>query len=191
MEAQMESSLMKVMLVGVFLLALGSGAHAQSVPPQGEPVIPSTPIDIDPKLQDFSRISQVLGKRIRIVEHDGKEREGVLASATADGITMRFGKATQSYSRADVFSAETIEDSTLDGALGGAVAGLFACVLSLAAGNELEPLEYAANIVSFAGAGALLDARQSHRETLYHSSGRPPSAPSLPGATVLAFRLRF
>ena len=136
----------------------------------------------DRQLEDFSRLSRAIGKDVALVDRNGVVREGIVEAATADDVTLRLGSATQVFPRAGIASAERLKDSKINGAVTGALVGLFVVALSGQGYSDPPPRHVPwLWVAGFAGAGYVIDAAQG--KPLYR-------APELPAPT-LKVSLRF
>jgi hypothetical protein len=129
-------------------------------------------------LADFSRFSNAVGTEISLVDRDGTVREGLIAGATADEVTMKFGSGSRAFPRVDIVSAERLRDGRKDGAIKGAI---FGAVLGLivvpfyeTSGQKVGGV--ASMMALYSGIGWALDASQTHRETIYRSAAAPAGA---------------
>ena len=131
--------------------------------------IGSNPKTPDEVLADFSRLARAQGAEISLVDRDGAVREGRLASATVDQLTMQFGSGQKTFARTEVVAAERLRDGRKDGVIKGAIVGAIIGVFSLhgfdSPGQATAGL---AGAIAFYGAiGYALDAAQTHREPIY------------------------
>ena len=127
------------------------------------------------ELEDFSRFSRAIGKEVSLVDRSGLIREGILEAATADGVTLRFGSATESFPRAEVASAERVKDGRIDGSVKGALLGIVLTALASQGYDSTTPRYVPwVSIAAYTGVGYLLDAAEANRQPLY----RAPSAPA-------------
>ncbi len=130
-------------------------------------------------LEDFKRISRVIGKEVSVVDRSGLIREGIVEAATADGVRLRVGSATEWLPRADIASAERMKDESSDGALRGAIWALAVALIpnqdTTSAGDYWRSVAIA--FVVFPIGGYLLDAAESNRQPLYRAT--PSPAPPL------------
>ena len=130
------------------------------------------------QLEDFSRFSRAIGQEVSLVDKNGLIREGVLEAATADGVTLRFGSATESFPRGEVASAERTTDGRIDGTIKGALLGIVLTALASQGYDSTTPGYVPwVSIAAYAGAGYLLDAAEAHRQPLYRAP--TPPAPKL------------
>lgn len=132
------------------------------------------------QLEDFSRLSRAIGKEVSLVDQSGLIREGIVEAATADGVTLRFGSATQSFPRAEVASAERTTDGRIDGTIKGALLGLvMGAMASQGCDSTMPRCNYAiwAVVAGYAGVGYLMDAADANRQPLYRAPA--PPAPKL------------
>ena len=135
-------------------------------------------------VEDFNAISRAIGKEVSVVDRSGRVREGVVEAATADGVTLRVGSATEWLPRADIASAERIKDDSRDGALRGAIWALAVALIPNQGWTSVRDYlrGVAIAFVVFPTAGYLLDAAESTRQPLYR-------APSLTSpALKISFR---
>ena len=137
---------------------------------------PKTP---DHVLADFARLANAHGTEISLVDRDGTVREGLLASATADQLTMQFGAGQKTFARTEVVAAERLRDRRKDGlikgAIFGAVTGLFAMQGFDSPEEGLAGL--AGSIAIYSALGYALDAAHTHRELIYRAPGTPAPPP--------------
>ena len=129
------------------------------------------------QVADFTRFSQSIGKQIAIVDREGIVREGRLASATADELTMDFSGTQKTFARDAIASGERLRDGRLDGTIKGAIFGL---VAGLYVAAEVPDQGKATAILTgmaiYGSIGWGLDAAQNHREPIYRA---PKPAPAL------------
>jgi hypothetical protein len=120
-------------------------------------------------LEDFSRLSKALNTDISLVEADGTVREGKLVAAGPDGVTMQFASGTRAFKVDQIASAERLKDGVGDGALKGAIFGVFLGLVTHSTRADF----WVSSIAVYSGIGLALDAAQTHRETLYRAPPRP------------------
>jgi hypothetical protein len=120
-------------------------------------------------LDDFSRLSKALNTDISLVEADGTVREGRLVAAGPDGVTMKFAAGTRVFRADQITSAERLKDRVGDGALKGAIVGVFLGLVTQSTRADF----WFSSIAIYSGIGFALDAAQTHRETLYRAPPRP------------------
>jgi hypothetical protein len=118
-------------------------------------------------------------------------REGRLAAASADAITMTFAGSEKSFSKAEVVSAERLRDGSVDGAIKGAifgaVVGLFAYTEGTYTNQSAATGTLLASVAIYSSIGWVLDATQTNREPIYGAAGRAASKPK----PALKFSFRF
>lgn len=128
------------------------------------------------RLEDFSRFSQAIGKEVSVIDQSGLVREGTVEMATGDGVALRIGSATRWLPRAEVVSAQRMQDGRIDGVIKGALIGtLLAGVASQGCVSREQCASWRV-VGVFAAAGYVLDAAQSNRRPLYRA---PAAAPTL------------
>jgi hypothetical protein len=134
---------------------------------------PKTP---DHVLANFSRFSGAIGQEISVVDIDGTVREGVLVSASASGVTMRFGPNERVFNRDVIASAERLKDGRVDGAIKGAIFGfVMGALASQGARSDSEASKIALTSTAiYSGVGWVIDAAQDHRQTLYRAPASQP-----------------
>jgi len=145
---------------------------------------PGPPTDA---LADFSRFSRELNKEISFVDLDGRVHDGILAAATEDDVTVRFGSGMRSFPRAEIASAERMRDSSLDGFVKGALFGAVGGLLSIEGygSGANKAAGFVGAVAVYGGIGYLLDAAQTHRETIYRAPAGTTAAITTPANSVL------
>jgi hypothetical protein len=133
----------------------------------------------DHVLADFSRLAKAQGVEVSLVDRDGTVREGVLASATADQLTMQFGAGQKTFARAEVAAAERLRDGRKDGFIKGAI---FGAITGVFAAQGLDSIEqgiagWLGSVAVYGAIGYALDAAQTHREPIYRARGTPAPPP--------------
>ena len=122
-------------------------------------------------LADFSRFSKAVGKPIALIDQEGAVREGMLASAAADSVTVAFAGGRRTFSQASIASAERLTDGVRDGiikgALFGAVVGVFAAQGHDSQGSAVGG--WFASVAIYGAIGAAIDASQTHRQPIYRA----------------------
>jgi hypothetical protein len=133
----------------------------------------------DHVLADFSRLAKAQGAGISLVDRDGTVREGVLASATADQLTMQFGAGQKTFARTEVAAAERLRDGRKDGAIKGAIFGAITGFFAMQGfDSRAEGLAgWAGSVAVYSTIGFALDAAQTHREPIYRVPGTPAPPP--------------
>jgi hypothetical protein len=71
----------------------------------------SNPTSAESRLANFSRIAKAAGESISFITSDGMVREGLLVSASADAITMKFAGGEQVFSKSTIASVERMRDT--------------------------------------------------------------------------------
>jgi hypothetical protein len=137
---------------------------------------PKTP---DHVLADFSRLVKAEGVEIALVDRDGTVREGVLASAGADQLTMQFGAGQKTFARTEVVTAERLRDGRKDGVIKGAIFGAITGLFAMQGFNKPEEglAAFAGSVAVYSAIGYALDAAQTHREPIYRAAGTPAPPP--------------
>lgn len=128
------------------------------------------------RIEDFSRFSQAIGKEVSVVDQSGLVREGTVESATGDGVALRISSARRWFPRAEVVSAQRLQDARIDGAIKGALIGTLLAGVASQGCVSREQCPTWRVIGAFAAAGYVLDAAQSNRRPLYRA---PLAAPTL------------
>lgn len=166
------------------MLASSVDAHAQVVP--APPTVgdgPAASSKPSRNQRKFARVAEAIGERILLTDSSGIVRDGVLADMTADALTMRFGATTQTFAREKVASAERLKDPTSDGVAKGVLLGL------LSVGDQTMG-HYLTGIALFGALGFILDAGETHRQTLYRAPWFTPAPqPSTAVAETAALTL--
>ena len=130
----------------------------------------------DAQLADFARLNKSVGTQIAIIDRDGVVREGLLAAATADALTMDFSGTTKTFSRDVIATAERLRDGRLDGTIKGALFGL---LVGLYVAAEVPGDDTARSVATgmaiYGGIGWALDAAQNHRQPLYRAPAPSPA----------------
>jgi hypothetical protein len=133
----------------------------------------SNPTSAESRLANFSRIAKAAGESISFITSDGMVREGLLVSASADAITMKFAGGEQVFSKSTIASVERMRDTTGDGALTGAAFGALLGVLFVAGGAPAEHVLRSAAV--YGVIGWALDAANTNRQPLYRASSAGPT----------------
>jgi hypothetical protein len=142
-------------------------------------IIVPNPKPPDNVLADFARLAKAQGAEISLVDRDGTVREGVLASATADQLTMQFGAGQKAFARTEVVAAERLRDGRKDGAIKGAIFGAITGLFAMQGFNKPEEglAALAGSVAIYSAIGYTLDAAQTHREPIYRAPGTPAPPP--------------
>lgn len=135
----------------------------------------------DTHLTDFSRFNKAVGDEVAIIDLDGNVREGVLKSVSEMDLTMQFASGEKVFQRDAISGGDRLRDRTGDGAIKGAVFGALVGLLYLGAYDNLSEAAapYMTSVAVYAGIGWLFDASQTHRETIYRATPKPPLKVSL------------
>jgi hypothetical protein len=128
-------------------------------------------------LADFSRLSRAIGTEISLVDRDGTVREGLVAAASGDELTVLFGSGSRAFLRDDVVSAERLRDARKDGAIKGAIFGavIGLIVVPLYDTSAQKAAGVASMMAVYSAIGWALDASQTHREPIYRSAALSPA----------------
>ena len=138
------------------------------------------------QLEDFSRFSRAIGQQVALVDHGGVFREGIVDAATAESVTLRVGSIKTSFPRAGVARADrTKKDSSIDGALKGALIGFALTALaSQGCDSTIPRCPSWIPFTAITAAGYVIDASVAKPRPLYRA---PSSSPS----PTLSVSLRF
>src|SRR5262245_52977740 len=83
------------------------------------------PVPVDKAaLADFGRFSKAVGQHVALVDVDGLAHDGVVRAASSSAITVQTGKTYRTFQNGTIVSAERLRDSSVDGAIRGALFGL-------------------------------------------------------------------
>lgn len=142
-------------------------------------IIGPSPKPPDDVLADFARLAKAQGAEIALVDRDGTVREGLLASATADQLTMQFSAGQKTFARTEVVAAERLRDGRKDGVIKGAIFGAITGLFAMQGFNKPEEgvAALAGSVAIYSAIGYALDTAQTHREPIYRVPGTPAPAP--------------
>lgn len=152
-------------LVVLSLLAPGE-VRAQSIAP--------------PREADFSRLSKAEGEPISFVDSEGTVREGVLISASADAITVKFASGERVFTKSAIASADRLRDGTGDGVIKGAIVG--AVIGAMILGSGADGGFFARSVAVYGAFGWFFDALNTNRQPIYRAA---------PAEAAVKLSLRF
>lgn len=125
-------------------------------------------------LMDFARFAKAIGEPIALVESDGAVREGRLAAAAADAVTMAFASGERVFQKDEIASADRLRDGTRDGFIKGALIGALLGVCITEAFGEGGDAGLTLRIAATYGVlGWGLDAANKNRQPIYRAAGKP------------------
>lgn len=122
-------------------------------------------------LAHFDRFQQSLNREISLVDQAGIVREGMLKSATANDVTMRFQSGDRTFAKPDIASAERLTDGRRDGAIKGAIFGAVVGIVAIqgTTTNAQGAAVWVFSTATYSAVGFGLDAAFKHRQPIYRA----------------------